>query len=216
MAYQGLAKAGIPEKEAEKYLSIIQQRVKTEKTGSQWILDSVEQLRKNNTIADAMIITTAGFLKRQKENIPVHLWAPIAEEEIVDKSWRFQSVDQIMSRDLFGVQLNDPITYAAHIMSWRRINHLLVRNENGKLEGLLTANNLLPYVKKDAHDVLVKDVMITEPVKVEPTTSIAEALDVMLRHNIDSLPIVEGEVRVVGLITITDLIKATAFFLHQI
>jgi len=216
IAYHGLKKAGIPDKEAHKYLDIIKQRVTGEKTGSQWILNAVEKLKKNNSIADAMIITTAGFLKRQKENKPVHTWTDIDENELKDNSWRYHCVDQIMSRDIFSVQPDDPVIYAAHIMHWRDINHLLVIKENGELEGLLTAGNLLPYVKQDATDILVKEAMIKTPITVAPHTYITDALQLMINHNIDSLPVVESNNRVVGFISIKDLLKVTSFLFQQI
>jgi len=205
LAYEGLKKAGIDKEEATQYLSIIENRVETEKTGSQWIVDSFSAMKKTRTDFDAAIITTAGILKRQKENKPVHSWPAISENEI--KQSQFYTVDQIMSKDIFSVQPNDSLEYTCTIMDWRKIHHMLVVDEQGKLEGLITAGMLLHEIStKNLGKQLVRTVMIKDPVTVPPHTSIKAALAIMNEHKIGSLPVVDNG-RILGFLSTRDLVK---------
>ena len=50
-----------------------------------------------------------------------------------------------MQTDLIIVHPNDPIELAADVMSWERIRHLPVEDENGKLVGLVTSRAVLRH-----------------------------------------------------------------------
>jgi CBS domain-containing protein len=62
--------------------------------------------------------------------------------------------------------------------------------------------------------VAVKDIMISEPVAVTPSTSTLEAIEKMREHRIGSLPVVE-EGRLVGIITERDLIRVAAMLFEK-
>jgi len=206
LAYKGLEKAGISKKEATKYLSIIEERVKTEKTGSQWMLDSFTKMKKTQNDYAAAIATASGLLKRQKENIPVHKWSPLDENEVLTTA--YETIDQIMAKDLFTVESNDSLEYTCTIMSWRRIHHMPVINSEGELEGLVTAGMLLSQVsEKNLGKKLVHSIMLKDPITAEPGTTIKEALQIMKTNSIGSLPIVNDQKHLVGFITTKDLVK---------
>ncbi len=65
-AYQGLEKLGI--ESPESWLEIIEQRVKSGQTGSQWITQHWEKYQ------DEKLLVTS-YLKSAKQNIPVHQWS---------------------------------------------------------------------------------------------------------------------------------------------
>jgi hypothetical protein len=64
----GLNKLGIDHAESQYYLSIIQQRVEKNKTGSQWQLDFL------NAHQDNFSLLTLNYLNNQKTGKPVHEW----------------------------------------------------------------------------------------------------------------------------------------------
>jgi CBS domain-containing protein len=55
----------------------------------------------------------------------------------------------------------------------------------------------------------VRDVMSSPVVSVRPDTSLLEAGELMLRHDISGLPVLDGEGRLVGLITERDFLRPT-------
>ena len=83
-----------------------------------------------------------------------------------------------------------------------------VVDKDGKLKGIITSRDLrfchdnsLPVI-----EVMTKDLVI---VQGEPT--VAEALDKFGRHRVEKLPVVDGQGRLTGLITVTDMEKKDSF-----
>ncbi|HBG66289.1 MAG TPA: hypothetical protein DDW78_07450 [Treponema sp.] len=56
--------------------------------------------------------------------------------------------------------------------------------------------------------MLVKDMMTRNPVTVSPETSILDAKDIMTKHNIKKLPVLDRSGSLAGILTRNDLIKA--------
>ena len=67
-AETGLYKLGIDQQDCKRYLSIIEQRVALNRTGSQW------QINFLNTHQDNRTQLTLNYLKNQQTGIPVHEW----------------------------------------------------------------------------------------------------------------------------------------------
>jgi len=106
----------------------------------------------------------------------------------------------------------DPVTLGpsatigeAHaIMSRFHISGVPI-TEDGKLVGILT-NRDLRFEDDDSRrvsEVMTKTKLVTAPVG----TTLLEARDILARHRIEKLPIVDGEGRLRGLITVKDIEK---------
>ncbi len=54
---------------------------------------------------------------------------------------------------------------------------------------------------------LARDVMTSDPVSVEPTASLMQAVRLMLRHRISGLPVVAGNGTLIGVVTEGDLLR---------
>lgn len=54
----------------------------------------------------------------------------------------------------------------------------------------------------------VRDVMTSDPICVRPETSIADAANLLLRKRIRRLPVVDGQGKLLGIITRSNIIKA--------
>ena len=103
------------------------------------MVSSYEKLLKDGNKNDALTAITAGMSKRQQLGQPVHLWKLANLPEAGNWRHRYQSVEQIMTTDLFTVLEEDLIEYVANIMNWRNIRHVLVENDVGKLVGLVSS-----------------------------------------------------------------------------
>ncbi len=78
--------------------------------------------------------------------------------------------------------------------------------EDGKLVGILT-NRDLRFIQDysiQIKDVMTKDNLVTAPVG----TTLEEAQDILCKHKIEKLPIVDSDMRLKGLITIKDIEKS--------
>ena len=209
IARNGLKKANIKQGDIDHYLGIIEERVQTGRTGSQWLLSSYDKLKKKAGKSEALMATTAGLSKRQQLGQPVHTWTLADLPDAGSWHNRFQTVEQIMTTDLFTVMEDDLIEYVANIMDWRNIRHVLVENDSGKFTGLVSSKNLVKFfsnVTKNGKQFSVKDIMVSDTVSVTPKSLTTEAIALLREHNIGCLPVVE-EGRLVGVITERDFVR---------
>ncbi len=107
----------------------------------------------------------------------------------------------------------DPVTLnqealvgdALALMSEHRIGGIPVVNAQGILEGIVT-NRDLRFEK--SMDRPVKEVMTSENViTASETSNLVEAEQVLQKHKIEKLPVVDADNRLIGLITFRDIIK---------
>ena len=212
-----MKKAGLTEDEISNYLDVIAERVETEKTGSQWIVDSYIEMKQEHSHSEALVATTAGIIKRQSNNTPAHQWKPIKTNETEGKAKFFQRVEQIMSTDLFTVQPEDPISLVMKIMDWRKIRHIPVQNESGHLVGLVTSGMFLNYfAKNDQNSILaIADIMVEDPISISPEISTRTAVKIMLQNNIGCLPVVNRK-KLVGIVTEHDFLKVAGRLFQEL
>lgn len=219
IAKSGLEKAKLLSKDIDHYLGIIEDRVKTGKTGSQWLVSSFEKLiKKGCNKNDALSAVTGGMSKRQQLGQPVHTWHLANLSEAGNFQFRFNTVDQIMTTDLFTVLEDDLIEYVANIMNWRNIRHVLVENDKGKLVGLISSKNLLHFFanKKDNNKLVsVRDIMTKDLHTITPNTKTNQALKILGEFNISCLPVVQNE-QLIGLVTERDFVRLSEEIIQEL
>lgn len=125
-------------------------------------------------------------------------------------------IGRIMHTDLITVSPEATLVEARKLIEQKKIDHLLVVNDKGKLVGLLSDRDLRQYWASPAttlstHElgylldkILVKMIMIKTMVTVTPETTIERAAFIMQKNNINSLPVMEGG-ELVGIVTSTDV-----------
>jgi arabinose-5-phosphate isomerase len=91
----------------------------------------------------------------------------------------------------------------------RRTGAVMLVGPDGRLCGLFTDSDLARLFeqrKDDALDRSIAEVMTANPLTVTQGTRVLDALEVLHRHKISELPVVDAVGRPVGLLDITDLI----------
>jgi acetoin utilization protein AcuB len=74
--------------------------------------------------------------------------------------------------------------------------------------GFVTAGDLRQaFYPSMINKLTIKDIMIKRPIVVEPETSLEEAANLIFRHKIGGLPVVDSK-KLVGIITVTDILAA--------
>jgi len=220
LARSGLAAHKVDSGDIERYLSVIEERCRRGRTGARWLLDSLSAMGDKGTVDQRMCALVRATISRQQTGEPVHTWelADIGEFE----GWResYLQVGQFMTTDLFTVHPEDVVDLAASLMDWRHIRHVPVEDNDGRLVGLVSHRSLLRIVGQgikatDSGPVAVKDIMIRDPMTVLPTTATLEAIDLMRKHKVGCLPVVEDGNRLVGIVTERDLIRVAAMLFEQ-
>lgn len=212
LARAGLTQAGINGEDIERYLGVLEERVRSDQNGSLWALRSLTTMGEKGPREQRYRALTASMLEQQQDNTPVHRWgvAPLGEKP----DWRqnFQTVGQFMSTDLFTVRPDDLVDLAACVMDWRHVRHVPVEDDEGKLVGLVSHRELLKLVARGvprSASITVKEVMKPQPYTVSPQSSTLEAIELMRHHNIGCLPVVE-EGKLVGIVTAYDFLTLSA------
>ncbi|HLN98015.1 MAG TPA: CBS domain-containing protein [Pyrinomonadaceae bacterium] len=218
LARQGLTSANVEAADIDKYLGIIEERVRSRQTGARWILKSLAAIQEGPKDT-RLVQLTSSMLACQKKNEPVHTWLPVRKAEPEKWEQGYRTVGQFMSTDLFTVQPDDLIDLAASVMDWRHIRHVPVEDGDGRLVGLITHRNLLRLVSsgsrdKDINGILVRELMVVDPVTVSPSTPTLEAMKIMREQRIGCLPVVEAG-QLVGIVTSFDFLDASARLFEQ-
>jgi CBS domain-containing protein/gamma-glutamyl:cysteine ligase YbdK (ATP-grasp superfamily) len=215
LARGGLRSSGVDEGDVERYLGVVEERVRTGQTGARWAVRSLAAFGNKGTKEVRMRALARAVFARQQTNEPVHRW-PLAEPAEAE-DWResYRTVGQFMSTDLFTVRPDDLVDLVASVMDWRHIRHVPVEDERGRLVGLITHRDLLRFLarggaERAAGDPLaVSEIMKRDPVTVTPSTTSLEAVALMRERRVGCLPVVEGGA-LVGIITAYDFLAATA------
>lgn len=214
LAHEGLAAAGIDNADRERYLGIVAQRVHKQMTGARWFLDGLSALKQqapDKSRTERMEALVAATIERQESGLPVHEWSlPQFKSQRTPQSLAGTCVEHFMTTELFTVQQDELIDLVACLMDWQHIRHVLVEDEQHHLVGIISSRNLLRYfadfgVKHGAQLVSVRDIMVPDPICVEPETSTVEAIRIMRKHRIGALPVLR-QGQLVGIITERDFL----------
>ena len=214
LARQGLASAKVEAADIDKYLGIIQERVRTRQTGARWQLKSIAAMGEIEPKDLRYRELASGMMQNEKKGTAVHEWPIIPAPEAIDWSQSYQTVGQFMSTDLFTVRPDDLINLAASVMDWRHVRHVPVEDDKGQLVGLVTHRALLHLLSQGpqpqgAQPLAVRDIMKTDPLTVSSSTATLEALEIMQCNRIGCLPVVDDG-HLVGILTSYDFLSGAA------
>jgi CBS domain-containing protein len=205
-AREGLVHAGIDGSDIDRYLGIIEQRVRHHRTGSRWILDSLAAMGDSGTEDLRYRTLTAAMLDRQKTGEPVHTWPLASPDDAKDWRYSFLNVGQVMSTHLYTVREDDPVRMVAHLMDWNHLRYVPVEDDAGRLLGLVTHRALIRMIgDPHADNASVRDIMRRDVITVTPETPTVEAVRLVRTHQIGCLPVV-NEGRLVGVLTASDFL----------
>jgi len=218
IARAGLLERGLDSTDVDLYTGVLEERVKSHRTGAQWALDSLEAMGTGGSTSERYRALTAGMLARQATGQPVHTWELGSLDEREDDRSSYSTVDQVMSTDLFTVQPEDIIDLAASLMEWEHLRYVPVEDHEGHLVGLVTHRALLRVLAKgddpDKVPVAVREIMKEAPITIAPDASTTEAIDLMRKHQVGCLPVVK-EGKLVGIVTEHDFIKLATGLLDR-
>jgi acetoin utilization protein AcuB len=113
-------------------------------------------------------------------------------------------VREQMSREVISVGSHDPLGPALHLMESSGLRCLPV-TENTRLVGLLLASDARLGAAPPEAQVL--EYMRPLSASVRPDTLIERAAWLMLEHDVRGLPVIDARQRLVGVLTVQDLLR---------
>jgi acetoin utilization protein AcuB len=133
-------------------------------------------------------------------------------------------VSMWMTKDVITVTAEVPVTDIAKLMVARHIRRLPVVDADGKLIGLVSAQDVLHAFPMDVNPftfaagkgpdaatlrLTAADVMVKEPLTTAPETPIEDVARLMLNHKVGAILVMRNE-QLLGLITESDIFRAFA------
>ena len=219
LAAAGLDRAGVTHIDRDRYLGVIEKRVRTGRTGSRWLVQSLAAMRDHGTPSERLNALTAAIVARQTENRPVHDWDLAHLKEAGGWRHHYLRVEQYMSTDLYTVHPDDPVELAANLMEWHRIRHVPVEDHEHRLVGIVTYRQILRLLahgglEKDGVPISVTEIMKRDPIVVAPGLTTMRAIEVMRRYGVGCLPVTQDD-RLVGIVTENDFMEIAGQLLEE-
>ena len=123
-----------------------------------------------------------------------------------------------MSKNVITIDADNSLSAAAKLQKQYNIRALPVMDKN-KLVGMVTSGDIKRASASDAtsleiHELLylinkikVRDIMTKQSITVSPFMTIVEVAQILLQNKINSVPVVDVENRLIGIITESDIFK---------
>lgn len=218
LAREGLAAGGISAADSDKYLGIIEDRVQARMSGAQWLLSSLTEMGGQGTSEERTSALVAATVSRQRSGEPGHTWKIGELEEAGGWKPSFLRVEQYMATDLLTANEDEPIELVANLMDWHKVHHIPVEDNQHRLVGLVSHRPLLRFLANnknpDDKPIPVREVMQTNLITVDRSTSTMDAIALMRKHGIACLPVVQDG-QLIGIVTEHDFMKIAGQLLEE-
>lgn len=167
------------------------------------LMDVVKKMLNNNV--DSALVLRGG-----------ELVGIITERDVINKApeqlFTRCRVHEIVNRDPVKVSEDEALISAMETMVRRGIRHLLIADQD-RLLGIMTVKDVLKYIIKYYKlrgqadlNIAVSKLMSHNPITIDSAASLIDAVRIMRRNNIGSLPVVEVG-RLMGIITEHDVVR---------
>ncbi|QGY39787.1 CBS domain-containing protein [Pseudodesulfovibrio cashew] len=124
-----------------------------------------------------------------------------------------------MTRNVITLGVNSSVMDAAEILREKNIRQFPVLDSRDKLVGIVSDRDIrdaMPskFIPGDVtsgrsgglYTLTAGDIMTTDPITVSPHTSLDEAAEILVKHKIGGLPVLEGRI-LTGIITQIDILR---------
>ena len=127
-------------------------------------------------------------------------------------------ISKIMTTNIIAVHQSQKLSDVRHIIIESNIHHVPIV-EGKKLVGLISFTDLmkLNIVISGADErtidsivdqqFTIQDIMTTELITIKNTDSVRQASKILAESNFHSLPVIDEQKEIVGIVTMTDLIQ---------
>jgi acetoin utilization protein AcuB len=116
-------------------------------------------------------------------------------------------INSLMVPDPITITESASIQEAIEVMKINSIRHLPVVSEGNKLEGFITLADLKQgLIPSMLGEVSLQDLIIKNPIVVGPNDDIEVAAQLIYKHKIGGMPVVENH-KLVGIITASDILR---------
>ena len=112
--------------------------------------------------------------------------------------------------EVVSVGPGDPVLAVARVLTERGIGAALVRDPAGRVLGIISERDIVRGMANQGQGTTqlpAERLMTRDLVTVTRNTAVTEAMELVTRHRVRHLPVIEGG-ELVGLVSIGDLVKS--------
>jgi CBS domain-containing protein len=128
-------------------------------------------------------------------------------------------IEDVMNEEIILIGENEQVSHARNLMLKHGYSRILVVNKESKPVGIITEKDLTSkmrvkgpkWKRRPIDKISVHRVMTPDLVTITPYKELREAVELMIKNQISSIPVLDNE-EVVGIVTKGDLIE---FYSHK-
>ncbi|HMK53807.1 MAG TPA: CBS domain-containing protein [Methanobacteriaceae archaeon] len=123
-------------------------------------------------------------------------------------------IKDVMNQEVIVMQDNEQVSHARNLMLKHGFSRIVVLDADGKPVGMVTEKDLThkmggkgpAWRRRPIDKISISRVMSNKPVTIGPNKEIRNAVELMIKNRISSIPVVDEE-GLAGIVTKTDIIK---------
>ena len=219
LAREGLEAPGLEPENIDLYLGVIEDRVRSRRTGARWQLSSFTEMPHDAALSERLSALTAATAVRQRTGEPVSSWALARLDEGAGWKQGYATVEHCMDTDIVTVNEHEPVDLVAKLMVWNNIRHVMVEDAENRLIGLVSQRKLLSLVGTYHPETMdaplpVSEVMQRDPVTLAPEDATVDAIAIMRKNGWACMPVIKND-HLVGVLTESKLMQIAGQLLEE-
>jgi len=127
-------------------------------------------------------------------------------DEMVAEVERVKRADELVIRDVVTASPDQTVREVDEMMERAGVSGAPVVDDGDEVLGIISGTDIRPYLEVGESDE-VREAMTDEVITAREDVSPREALELMYEHKIERVPLVDGENRLVGLITMQGILQ---------
>ena len=120
-----------------------------------------------------------------------------------------ETILQSKGTTVYTVEAGAPLSEAVRLLNAHKIGAVVVVDAKGKVAGILSERDIVRRLESDPAKLLaspVRSAMTTKVITATRAHAVADLMELMTRHRIRHIPVVEGNT-LVGIVSIGDVVK---------
>ena len=126
-------------------------------------------------------------------------------EEMAAQLEEVKRADELIIREVVTADPEQPVREVDAMMERKGVSGAPVVDEDGVVLGIISGTDIRPYLEVGDRDE-VREAMTDEVVTAAEDVTAREALELMYEHKIERVPIVDGDERLTGLVTMQGIL----------
>ena len=155
-------------------------------------------------ISDALALTVA-----EKNNFSVQDFAKTHPEGALGKRLLITVSDIMTKKNIPLLKVTDKFINLIKKTTKSNLGLAVVVDNKNNIQGVISDGDIKRIMQKNMkfNDLILKDIMTTDPLWITPDSLAAEALNIMEENNVDALPVIEKR-KVIGIVTLKEVVKS--------